>query len=88
MRICLFAKSASSIARARVSPFHRQRVLVQFEHSDVLELVTLLFPNINFAPRKLIDHLIATKQRHGIARGQIENGAAQFFLRCRRKPER
>ena len=71
-------------AGTRVSHFYRQRVLVQLEHSDVLELVTLFFPHVNFAPGKLIDHLIATKERHRISRREIENGTAQFFLRCRR----
>src|SRR6266496_4222814 len=71
-------------AGARVSHLHRHGVLVQLEYGDVLELVTLFFPNIDFAPGKLIDHLIAAKERHWIARGEIENGAAQFFLCCRR----
>ena len=68
-------------AGARVSHLHRHGVLAQLKYGDVLELVALFFPNIDFAPGKLIDHLIAAKERHWIARGEIENGASQFFLR-------
>ena len=70
-------------ARARVRHFYRQRVLVQFEDSDVLELVTFFLSNVNFAPGKLIDHLIAAKKCHRIARSEIEYRASQFFLCCR-----
>src|SRR5207249_11768282 len=66
------------------SHLYRQRILVQLEHSDVLELVALFFADVDLAPGKLVDYLIASKERHWISRGQIENRAAQFFLRSRR----
>ena len=71
--------------------FTGQRLIVHLEHGDVLELVPFLFADVNPATGKLIDHLIAAKKRHRIARGEIENRAAQFFLCGRRnlhiKPE-
>ena len=69
---------------ARVSHFHRQRILVHLEHGNVLELVAFLLANVNLAAGKLVDDLVAAKKRHRISRGQIENGAAQFLLRGRR----
>src|SRR5206468_10319319 len=71
-------------ARARIAYFYRERILVQFEDGDVLEFVALLFSHVNLAARKLIDHLIAAKERHRIARSKIENSAAQLFLGSRR----
>ena len=70
--------------RTRECHLYRQRVLVQLEHSDVLQLVALFLADVNLAPGKLIDHLVASEKCHGIAGRQIKNGAAQFFLRSRR----
>ena len=36
--------------RTRECHLYRQRVLVQLEHSDVLQLVAFLFPDVNFSP--------------------------------------
>src|SRR5258708_38677987 len=60
---------------------HRHRFLIELEHGDVLELVPFFFADVNFSTGKLIDHLVTAEERHRIARGQIEDGAAQFFLR-------
>src|SRR5438067_1085234 len=68
----------------RESHLYRHRILVQLEDSNVLELVALFLANVNLAPGKLVNDLIASKERHRISRGQIENRAAQFFLRSRR----
>ena len=47
-----------------------------------------LFPvflaDVNFSAGKLIDHLVAAEERHRIARREIEDRAAHFFLRRRR----
>jgi hypothetical protein len=67
-----------------VSDSYGERSLVHFEDSDVLEFVAFFFPNVDLASRKLIDHLIAAKERHRIAGSEIENGAAQFLLGGRR----
>src|SRR5256886_7561827 len=66
----------------------RHRFLIELEDGDVLKLVPFFFPDVNFSPGKLIDHLVAAKKRHRVARRQIENGAAQFFLRRRRHLDR
>src|SRR6266513_5741245 len=71
-------------SRPRVSHLYRQRILIQLKHSNVFELVALLFANVNLAPGKLIDHLVASEERHRISSSKIENRAAQFFLRSRR----
>ena len=62
----------------------RQRELfIHLEDDDVLQLVALLFPNVNFAPRKLVDHLVAPEERDRVLRREIEDAATQFFLRSR-----
>ena len=68
----------------RVRDFDRERFVVHFEHGDVLELVPFLFADVNSPAGELVDNLIATKKRHRVARGQVENSAAQFLLcgRC------
>src|SRR5215211_5364737 len=68
----------------RVRDLHRQRLVVHFEHGNVLKLIAFLFADVNPAAGKLIDNLIAAKKRHGIPRGEIKNGAAQSLLRGRR----
>src|SRR6202011_221050 len=67
---------------------HWHRFLIELEHGDVLELVPRFFTDVNFSPGKLVDHLIAAEERHRIARGQIKDGAAQFFLRGGRHLDR
>ena len=37
-------------------------------------------PDVNFAARKLIDHLVAAEKRHRVAGCEIENRAPQFLL--------
>src|SRR5215510_4153726 len=69
---------------AGVGDFHRERTLVHLEHGDVLELVAFFFADVNPPARELIDHLIASEERHRVARCKIENGAAQPFLRSGR----
>ena len=71
-------------ASMRVSHLYRQRILVQLEHSNVFQLVAFFFAHVNLASGKLVDHLIAPKKGHRIARGQIENSTTQFFLRSGR----
>ena len=66
---------------ARVGDFYRERILVHFEHCNVLELVSLLFADVNPAAGELINDLIASKKCHWVTRRQIEDGAAQSFLR-------
>jgi len=67
---------------------HRHRFIVELEHGDVLKLVPFFFADVNFSPGKLVDHLIAAKERHRIARREIENGAAEFLLGGRRDVDR
>src|SRR5207249_10833842 len=68
----------------RVSHLYRKRILIQLEHSNILELVSLLLADVNLASGKLVDHLIASEECHGISCSQIENRAAQFLLCSRR----
>ena len=68
-------------ARPRIGDFYRERILVHFEHCDVLELVSFLFADVNPTAGELIDYLIASKKCHWVARCEIEDGAAQSFLR-------
>ncbi len=70
-------------AGARVGHLHRHGVGAHFKNNDVLELVSFFLADVNFASGKFVDHLVAAKKRHRIARGQIKNRAAQFFLRGR-----
>ena len=58
----MLGKSVSSIPCAHASLARASRMVVHLEDDDVLQLVALLFPDVNFASGKLIDHLIATEQ--------------------------
>ena len=59
-------------------------LLVRFKNDDVLQFVAVFFADINFSAWELIDDLIAPEKRHRIAGGEIEDGAAHFFLGRRR----
>src|SRR4030095_15905121 len=58
-------------------------MFIHLEDDDVLQLVAFLLSDVNFAPRKLVDYLVAPEKRDRVLRRQIEDAAAQFFLRSR-----
>src|SRR5205807_4957080 len=66
-------------ALARMGDFHRHRFVVGLEDKNVLELVSLFSIDVNFPARKLIDHLVAAEERHGVARREIKNRAPHFL---------
>ena len=59
-------------AAAGVHDTERHRVLVMLEDDDVLELVSVFSADVNLAPGKLVDHLVAAEKRHRIARREIQ----------------
>ena len=67
----------------RVCHAHRHVGVIKLEDRNVLELISFFLADVDLSAGELIDDLIASKQRHWIARSQIENRAAHRFLRSR-----
>src|ERR1051325_6156510 len=53
-----------------------QGMLIHLENNDIFELVAFLLPDINLAPGKLVDDLVAAEERDRVLRRQIEDAAA------------